>query len=122
MDMSVIEEPEGLTHVVLDGRFDIAGAQAVDGPFTALAAKAKFLVVDLGKVSFIASLGVRTLMVGAKAVNRRGDYIAVCGADPNVEKVLRSTGFDEIVGLYPDFDSAASALKGRAASFASRGG
>ncbi len=120
MDMTVIDAPEGVTQVVLDGRFDIAGAQEVDGPLTELAEKAKYLVVDLRKVSFLASLGVRTLMLSAKSINRRGDYIAVCGANENVEKVLRSTGFDEIVGMYPDFTSAAAALKARAASLASR--
>ena len=122
MDMKVIEAADGVTHVVLDGRFDIVGAQEVDAPFTALAEKARILVADLAGVSFLASLGVRTLMVSAKSINRRGDYFAVCGANENVEKVLRSTGFDEIVGLYPDFASAAAALTSRAANFASRAG
>ena len=36
--------------------------------------------------------------------------MAVCAADENVEKVLRSTGFDEIVDLYSDFAVAAAAL------------
>jgi hypothetical protein len=36
--------------------------------------------------------------------------MAVCAADENVEKVLRSTGFDEIVDLYPDFAAASAAL------------
>ncbi len=118
--MKVIETADEVTHVVLAGRFDIGGAQEVDAPFTALAEKARFLVVDLAGVSFIASLGVRTLMVSAKTINRRGEYIAICGASENVEKVLRSTGFDEIVGLYPDFASAAAALKSRAANFEKR--
>lgn len=117
MEMNVTEGAEGVTTVQLDGRFDIVGAQQVDGPFTALADKTKLLIVDLSKVTFLASLGVRTLMLAAKTVNRRGDYIAVCGASEGVEKVLRSTGFDEIVGLYPDFTTAVDALKRRAASF-----
>jgi anti-anti-sigma regulatory factor len=36
--------------------------------------------------------------------------MAVCGADENVDKVLRATGFDEIVTLYPDYETAAAAL------------
>jgi anti-sigma B factor antagonist len=120
MDMNVIEGADGATHVVLDGRFDLAGAQAVDSRFTALAQQSQSLVVDLTKVSFIASLGVRTLMVSAKTLIRRGADMAVCGANENVEKVLRSTGFDEIVSLYPDFGSAAKALTTRQAMFASK--
>jgi anti-anti-sigma factor len=120
MEMNVNETGDGLAHVLLDGRFDIAGAQQVDSVFTALAESSKGLIVDLSKVSFIASLGVRTLMLSAKTLMRRGADMAVCGANENVEKVLRSTGFNEVAGLYPDFDSAARTLKERLDAFDSR--
>jgi anti-anti-sigma factor len=120
MDMQVIDAAHDVTHVVLDGRFDIAGAQEVDSRFLALSENSKLLVVDLTKVSFIASLGVRTLMMSAKNLMRRGADMAVCGANENVERVLRSTGLNEVAGLYPDFASAAAALTGRAADFDSR--
>ncbi len=122
MDMNVTETADGITHVVLDGQFDIAGAQEVDSRFGPLAERSKALIVDLTKVSFIASLGVRTLMMSAKTLIRRGADMAVCGANDNVEKVLRSTGFNEVAGIYPDFASAEAALAGRAADFASRKG
>ena len=110
MDMQVLEAEGGITRVVLDGRFDIAGAQEVDLRFSALAGSTKTLVVDMAKVSFLASMGVRTLMLSAKTMMRRGAPMAVCAADENVEKVLRATGFDEIVDLYPDFSAAYAAL------------
>ena len=120
MDMNVTETADGVTHVALDGRFDIAGAQEVDSRFPALVETSKLLVVDLTKVSFIASLGVRTLMLSAKAILRRGAGMAVCGAHENVDKVLRSTGLNEVAGLYPDFASASEALLRRAGHFAGR--
>jgi anti-sigma B factor antagonist len=120
MDMKVTETPDGITHVVLDGRFDIAGAQEVDSRFVPLAENSKALIVDLAKVSFIASLGVRTLMISAKTIIRRGADMAVCGANENVEKVLRSTGFNEVAGLYPDYACAARALISRSEGFAGR--
>lgn len=119
MNMNVVEAADEITHVILDGRLDIAGAQKVDPHLTALAESSKALVVDLTKVSFLASLGVRSLMLSAKTLLRRGADMAVCGANDNVDKVLRATGFDEIVDLYPDFASAAEALRIRAAAFAS---
>ena len=120
MDMNVNETADGVTHVALDGRFDIAGAQEVDGRFAEVAAAAKVLVIDLSKVSFLASLGVRTLMVSAKTIIRRGAFIGVAGAGEGVEKVLRLTGFDELVGLYPDVGAATAALTARAREFESR--
>jgi anti-anti-sigma factor len=104
-----VAEADGITLVKLDGRFDIAGAQAVDLRFSALSGSCAALVVDLTKVPFLASMGVRTLMLSAKTILRRGHRMAVCGPDENVEKVLRSTGFDEIVDIYPDFPSATAA-------------
>ena len=100
MDMQVREAEDGITRVELKGRFDIAGAQEVDLRFSAIAGSAKALVVDMGQVSFLASMGVRTLMLTAKTMIRRKAIMAVCAADENVEKVLRSTGFDEIIDLY----------------------
>jgi anti-anti-sigma factor len=110
MEMEVIEA-DGVSRVVLDGRFDIAGAQAVDLRFSVLAGSTPTLVVDMTKVTFLASMGVRTLMLSAKTMMRRGAKMAVCSADENVEKVLRATGFDEIVTLYPDHETAIAALK-----------
>jgi anti-anti-sigma factor len=110
MDMQVQDSEGGVTRVVLEGRFDIAGAQEVDLRFSVLAGSAKALVVDMANVSFLASMGVRTLMLSARTMIRRKGIMAVCAAGENVEKVLRSTGFDEIVDLYPDFAAASAAL------------
>jgi anti-anti-sigma factor len=78
------------------------------------------LVVDLAKVSFLASLGVRTLMLSAKTLIGRGCEMAVCGADENVEKVLRTTGFNEVAGIYPDYEAAAQTLRERLVAFPAR--
>jgi len=120
MEMTVTDGPEGATIVDLDGRFDILGAQQVDSRFMNLAESAKALIVDASKVTFIASLGVRTLMVSAKTLMRRGAYMAVCGPSEGVEAVLRSTGFDELVGLHPDVEDAIKSYKRREAAFAKR--
>jgi hypothetical protein len=41
MDMKVIQDDDEVTHVVLDGRFDIQGAQEVDSRFEELAKSSK---------------------------------------------------------------------------------
>jgi len=112
MKMDVLEAAPGIAHILLDGRFDIAGAQEVDLKFSVLAGSRETIVVDLTSVTFLASMGVRTLMLSARTMMRRGATMAVCGADESVEKVLRSTGFDEIVNIYVNFAEAAAALQG----------
>ena len=120
MDMKVIQDDGEIAHVVLDGRFDIQGAQEVDSRFDELAKSSKALVVDLAKVSFLASLGIRTLMLSAKTLIRSGGEMAVCGASESVEKVLRTTGFNEVAGIYPDCESAARALRERLGAFSTK--
>jgi anti-sigma B factor antagonist len=120
MDMTVNQADDEITRVDLDGRFDIRGAEEVDARFGELAESSKAMIVDLSKVTFIASLGIRTLMLSAKTLIRRRADMAVCGANENVEKVLRGTGFNEVAGLYPDFDSAARTLKERLAAFSGK--
>ena len=120
MDMKVTEADDEIAHVALDGRFDIQGAQEVNSRFEELAESSKALVVDLSKVSFLASLGIRTLMLSAKTLLRRGAEMAVCGASESVERVLRTTGFNEVAGLYPDYDTAARTLQDRLAAFSGK--
>ena len=72
------------------------------------------------KVSFLASLGIRTLMLSAKTLIRKGGEMAVCGASESVEKVLRTTGFNEVAGIYPDYETAVRALQERLAAFSSK--
>jgi len=119
MDMAVTDA-EGVTKIALEGRFDVAGANEVNARFEEIANRAACVVVDLSKVTFIASLGVRTLMVSARTLIRRSGDMAVCGATEGVEKVLSSTGFDEIVNFYPDFSSAAKALTRRQDQFTTK--
>ncbi len=120
MDMTVTRADNDITHVALDGRFDIQGAQDVDSRFGELADSSNAMIVDLSKVSFIASLGVRTLMLSAKALIRRGSELVVYGASENVDKVLRGTGFNEVAGLYPDYESAIRTLNERLAEFSGK--
>jgi anti-anti-sigma factor len=120
MDMKVIQDDGDIAHVVLDGRFDIQGAQEVDSRFDGLAKSSKALIVDLAKVSFLASLGIRTLMLSAKTLIRSGGEMAVCGANESVEKVLRTTGFNEVAGIYPDYEAAARMVRERLGAFSTK--
>ena len=72
MTISTESMEGGITRVVLDGRLDIQGAAAIDLKMNVLAGSSKFLLVDLSNVSFIGSMGLRSLVVPAQAMRRRG--------------------------------------------------
>ena len=54
MKVSVDHPKENITRIVLDGRLDVAGTQAAEAEFNAAVAAGPNVIVDLGKVPFIA--------------------------------------------------------------------
>lgn len=90
----------GVTKVNLRGRLDATGVQSVEAVFGRLADTQKYLVVDLSRVSFIASTGLRTLITGARTIVARGGRMAFLQPDPSVEAVLISSGTDQVIPVF----------------------
>ncbi len=110
MTISTESMEGGITRVLLDGRLDIQGAAAIDLRMNVLAGSSKFLLVDLSKVSFLGSMGLRSIIVPAQAVRRRGGKVALFGPVPLVEEVLKASNIDEIIPIFHDLDAAVAAL------------
>jgi anti-sigma B factor antagonist len=110
MNMNVDELDNGIRRIVLDGRLDMAGAQEIDMKFTGYAASAKNkILVDLSKVEFIASIGIRTLLTAAKAQKQRGGAMVLSGAQPLVAQVIETAGLTALIPSVAD-EAAAIAL------------
>lgn len=106
MEMGIEELPGEVTKVVFDGRFDIAGAEKVDLKMNVLAGSKKLILIDMQKVSFLGSMGLRTIVSAARAVRGRGGKIAVYAPDQEVEKVLTMSGVNALVPIHHDFQTA----------------
>ena len=112
MELVSEELDDGILRINLSGRMDNAGVQSIDMKFTALTATRKALiVVDLSGVPFVASIGIRTLVSNARALRLRGGRMALFGAQPVVDEVLRTTGITTIIPTYADLQKAREALK-----------
>jgi anti-anti-sigma factor len=112
MELTTQQLPEGIEKIALAGRMDSAGAQEIDLRFTGLTAtRAALIVVDLSQVSFLASIGIRTLVSNAKALARRGGRMALLSPQPLVEQVLKLAGIDSFIPIYDDLESATAGLK-----------
>ncbi|HUD54288.1 MAG TPA: STAS domain-containing protein [Terracidiphilus sp.] len=110
MTISTESMDGGITRVLLDGRLDIQGAAAVDLRMNVLAGSSKFLLIDLSNVSFLGSMGLRSIVIPAQAVNRRGGKVALLNPVPMVEEVLKASNIDQIIPIFHDLDSAVAAL------------
>ena len=101
---------QNLRRVVITGRLDIQGSDEISIKFAALTSiLERRVVVDLTAVSFLASIGIRLIVSGAKALQRRGGrMVLLVGSDSSVQKTLDSTG---IYALIPIFSDSADADK-----------
>jgi anti-sigma B factor antagonist len=109
MEIAVEPVVPGVVKVILEGRLDINGAGAIDLQFSAIAGSHRGVVVDLARVSFLASIGIRTLLLAAKAVQRRGGCFILLNPVDEVERVLEVMGVADLMPIYRDSEAALTA-------------
>ena len=97
MQLSTQEMDGGITRVELDGRMDIAGAAAVDLKMNLIAGSAKKLLIDLQKVSFLGSMGLRSIVLPARAVLSKGGKVVIFAPTEMVESVLKASNIDSLL-------------------------
>src|ERR1700730_10064839 len=110
MDISAEDLPGGITKVVLQGRFDTTGAVVIELPFNKIVTEQRKIIVDLSAVNFLASYGIRVLLVGAKIVKSKGGNLVILCPDNNVAKVLKTAGMDALIPIHQTETAEAAAL------------
>jgi anti-anti-sigma factor len=110
----IIAEEEltgGVVKVALDGRLDIEGAKALDAKMSAIAENRNAVIIDLERVSFIASMGLRSLVLPARSIKGRGGKVVLLRPSEMVEKVLKTSGIDSVIPIHKDLESAIAAAR-----------
>jgi anti-anti-sigma factor len=110
MAISTEELAGGITRVILDGRLDIEGAAAVDLKMNLIAGSKKTVLLDLQQVSFIGSMGLRSLVMPARTIKSRGGKMVIFGPNELVEKVLMTSKVDMLIPIHHELESAMAAL------------
>jgi anti-anti-sigma factor len=112
MEWTVVDLENGLTKLAVSGRMDIEGSLAVDPVFAKVAEEKIKVVADISNLTFLASLGLRTLVRSCKTLAERGGNLVLLGAQPGVEKVLKTSGVNTIIPLVADMGEAEDILLG----------
>lgn len=99
MPVTILDLDNGVTKLVISGRIDIAGAQEIDLPLNTVAGSRRAVVLDLAGVSFMASMGLRGLVMCAKAIHSKRGRISMFGPRAEVADVIRTMGIDELIPL-----------------------
>jgi anti-sigma B factor antagonist len=106
MKLDVVNEENGITKLVLVGSMNIQGALEVDPQFNEILKTSDKIIVDLKDVDFLASLGMRTLVVSAKSLSAKGGKLVLVNPQSGVEKAIKSAGLDAIIPIAPDLNAA----------------
>jgi anti-anti-sigma factor len=116
MEIRVSQFGELGTKVVLVGKLDISGAEKIDAPLAKVAESQGNIVVDMTGVDFIASIGIRHLVMAAKTVARRAGMLVLLDPNPVVTEVLITSGLQAILPIVRSEEEARALLTRKTAT------
>lgn len=94
-------QSQEITIVDLEGRLDSKAVGAVNDEMVSLIqGGAKQLVVNLEKMEFVTSAGLRVLLRSSKLLQGSGGKMKLCSANELVGDILKTAGFDSLLHLY----------------------
>ena len=101
---------DGVVVVTLDGRLDVTGSQVAHDALVAALPAGGRLVIDMTACDYVASSGLRVLLIVAKQSAASGCTTVLCGVQEHVRDVIEMTGFENLLAIHPDQDAALAAL------------
>ena len=84
--------------VVMTGRLD---ATQCDAALSFLSSLPEPRVIDLARLEYISSAGLRVLLVTQKRLMGSGTGLKLINVHPHIHEVFRYTGFDRIIEMTP---------------------
>jgi anti-anti-sigma factor len=94
------------------GRLDHSTADGFEHALLPLAqdAQSAALIVDFANVDYISSVGLRVLMLAAKAARARNAHIAAVALQPIVAEIFTISRFDSVFEVFASLREALAAM------------
>ena len=106
MEISVAKDVE-ITTIALKGRLDAATSRPVEERLLQLVdAGERQMIIDLGELDYISSVGLRVLLLVAKRLNQVQGRVVICSLQESVRQVFDIAGFTTLFSLYESRDQA----------------
>lgn len=96
-----IEKVENGEEIILtvEGKITATNSKELQDAIISSFQTVKNLVIDFEKVSYIASAGLRALLLGQKTAASKAGYMKLAHVNDEVMDVLRMTGFASILTI-----------------------
>lgn len=112
MDVAT-ERQDDVLSVLVSGRIDGSNAAAFEESVRAAISDGdRAVIMDLEKLSYISSAGLRVLLMIAKNLSGRDAKLALCAMSDQIREVIEISGFDKIIPVHPSKAEALASLDG----------
>ena len=110
--MDVTIKKEGSVDIIeISGQLDVSGSQKAQEAIIPAITKGGKLVIDMVRCNYVASSGLRTLLIIGKQSAQVDCETVLAGVQPLVWDVIVMTGFEDVLKAYPTQEDAIAALK-----------
>lgn len=101
-----------VTVLALDGRLHTGTARILETKLNELLIHDgnQKLVIDMSRVPFLSSAGMRSLLAGAKTARSRGGGLKIAALLPDIRKLFATTGLDKMFDVHDTVDEAVAAF------------
>jgi anti-sigma B factor antagonist len=107
MELTYRELENQVRLIELSGQLDVVGVGQVETRFAGHCSGDNLhVLVDMSAVAFMASIGIRMLILNAKSVARRGGKMALVIPAGKVRETLELAAIDSVLPIFDDLDSA----------------
>ena len=106
------EQVEDVVVAKLAGRLDSSSAAAAEENLRRmLGSGVPHLAIDLSKLEYISSAGLRVLLIVARQVQQAQGKLALFGLGPSVREVFSISGFDKVLAVRDDAAAAIATVR-----------
>jgi len=89
LQVRITEGHEGAYLITLEGRLDSSTHPDFDGVIKpVLASSRRLLVLDLGKLDYISSMGIRSIVNARKAIKAKDGHLVFINPQPQIRRVF----------------------------------
>ncbi len=107
MEIHYSQLDNGIRLIKLSGRLDIFGTTKIESRLNKYTSGDTLLIIlDMAEVDFIASIGIRMLVMKAKSVGNHGGKIVILHPLPDVKEVFELTGILKVIPVYSHLEEA----------------
>jgi len=97
--------------ISISGRIDTVTSKDVEAKLEgAIEEKKNKMIIDLAKVDYISSVGLRVLLAALKKQRQNQGSLQLASLQPLVQNIFRITGLDEVFQIFPTEEAAFQSL------------